>query len=63
VTKAASTTNNSNTNTGTTYNNGAYNNGKGVLPNTGPGDALALGGISTFAGTIGHFLYSKRRRA
>jgi uncharacterized surface anchored protein len=63
VTKAASTTNNSNTNTGTTYNNGAYNNGKGVLPNTGPGDVLALGGISTFAGTIGHFLYSKRRRA
>lgn len=40
----------------------AANTSKGAtLPNTGPGDVLALGGISTFVGTIGHFLYRVRQ--
>ena len=32
------------------------------LPNTGPGDILALGGISSVIGTAGHFVYARRRR-
>ena len=32
-----------------------------VLPNTGPGDVLGLGGISAIFGTIGHLVYTRRR--
>jgi hypothetical protein len=32
-----------------------------VLPNTGPGNIIGLGGLSTVLGTIGHFVYSRRR--
>jgi hypothetical protein len=34
-----------------------------VLPNTGPGDILGLGGISAVIGTVGHLVYSRRRQA
>lgn len=32
-----------------------------ALPNTGPGEVLGLGGISTVIGTIGHLVYTRRR--
>lgn len=32
-----------------------------VLPNTGPGDVVGLSGISTVLGTVGHFIYSRRK--
>lgn len=32
-----------------------------VLPNTGPGDVIGLGGLSTVIGTIGHLIYTRRR--
>lgn len=31
------------------------------IPNTGPGEALALAGMVTAAGSAGHFLYSRRK--
>lgn len=33
-----------------------------TLPNTGPGNVLALGAITTAVGAIGHFLYKTRLR-
>ncbi|MBX4201878.1 hypothetical protein KW803_03230 [Candidatus Saccharibacteria bacterium] len=33
----------------------------GEIPNTGPGNVLALGLVSTFLGTIGHFFYKRYR--
>lgn len=32
-----------------------------ALPNTGPGNALALSSITTVFGTLGHFLYRRRK--
>ncbi len=32
-----------------------------VLPNTGPGDVLALGGISSVLGGVGHYIFRARR--
>lgn len=34
-----------------------------TLPNTGPGNILALSGTTTAIGTIGHMIYSRRRRS
>jgi hypothetical protein len=34
-----------------------------VLPNTGPGNIVGLSGISAVLGTIGHFIYSRRKIA
>lgn len=31
------------------------------LPNTGPGDVLAIGGLATVLGTIGHFIFQRLR--
>lgn len=56
VQSAATRNNTTSTNTNTSAGKTA------TLPNTGPGDVLAVGGISAFFGTIGHFLYSRRFR-
>lgn len=36
---------------------------KTVLPNTGPGSVVGLGGLSAVLGTIGHLVYTRRRSA
>lgn len=33
------------------------------LPNTGPGSAIAVGGLATLIGTFGHMIYTRRKMA
>jgi cytoskeletal protein RodZ len=61
TTMPKTTTTNTNNSTSTANNGTTKSSGSPALANTGPGDTIALFAGVTAVGTVGHYLYTKRR--